>query len=116
MISNTSYKLVVVEEGSEKAVYGETFRKENLPEEAIEQVLNGSGFHGMRDFPKETFVTGFFADEMANTVGVPFEFEGVSYDLLLRTNIIMLFNLVYFLLSGMFIILVLIIFHSLYYL
>src|SRR5690625_3740113 len=69
MIANTGYKLVVVEEGSEKAVYGEPFRKENLPEEAIEQVLNGSGFHGMRDFPKETFVTGFFADEMANTVG-----------------------------------------------
>ena len=108
MIANTGYKLVVVEEGSEKAVYGEPFRKENLPEEAIEQVLNGSGFHGMRDFPKETFVTGFFADEMANTVGVPFEFEGVSYALFLRPNIKMLFTEVHYLLAGMFIIMALI--------
>src|SRR5690625_3928592 len=104
MIANTGYKLVVVEEGSEKAVYGEPFRKENLPEEAIEQVLNGSGFHGMRDFPKETFVTGFFADEMANTVGVPFEFEGVSYALFLRPNIKMLFTEVHYLLAGMFVV------------
>src|SRR5690625_6927818 len=45
---------------------------------------------------------------MANTVGVPFEFEGVSYALFLRPNIKMLFTEVHYLLAGMFIIMALI--------
>src|SRR5690625_2440244 len=103
-IANTGYKIVVVKEGAEKTVYGEPFREDNLPDEAVEQVWNGSEFHGMRDFPKETFVTGFFADEMANTVGVPFEYEGDVYALFLRPNIKMLFIEVHYLLAGMFIV------------
>src|SRR5690625_5104034 len=103
MIANTGYKLVVVEEGSEKAVYGEPFRKENLPEEAIEQVLNGSGFHGMRDFPKETFVTGFFSDETANTVGVPVKIDGQRHAIFIRPDIKLLFTEVHYLLGGMFV-------------
>src|SRR5690625_2368042 len=104
MIANTGYKLVVVKKGEEKTIYGEPFREDNLQDEAIEQVWNGGEFHGMRDFPKETFVTGFFADEMANTVGVPFEYNGDVYALFLRPNIKLLFTEVHYLLAGMFIV------------
>src|SRR5690625_332795 len=104
MIANSGYKLVIVKEGADKVFYGESFRKDNLSIEAIEQVWNDGEFHGMRDFPKETFVTGFFADETTNTVGVSFELEGEVYALFLRPNIKMLFTEVHYLLAGMFVV------------
>src|SRR5699024_11755866 len=70
--ANVGYKLYVVNESGESALYGVPFREENLADKDIESVLNNDRYHGMRDLSKETFVTGFFSDEMANTVGVPF--------------------------------------------
>src|SRR5699024_208443 len=64
---------------------------------------NGADYHGIRDLPNETFVTGFFADEIANSVGTPFTFNDKTYALFLRPNIKMLFTEVHYLLGGMFI-------------
>src|SRR5699024_7554380 len=77
---------------------------ENLAEKDIESVLNNERYHGMRDLPKETFVTGFFSDEMANTVGVPFIYDNEQYALFLRPNIKMLFTEIHYLLGGLFIV------------
>src|SRR5699024_11991585 len=78
--------------------------EENLAEKDIESVLNNERYHGMRDLPKETFVTGFFSDEMANTVGVPFTYDNEQYALFLRPNIKMLFTEIHYLLVGLFIV------------
>lgn len=99
--SATGYKLYVVNEAKEATLYGEDFRVENLSEKAIDQVLNGKVYHGMRDLPSETFVTGFFSNESANTVGVSFEYNGETYGLFLRPDIKMLFTEVHYILGGM---------------
>src|SRR5699024_12072754 len=85
--ANVGYKIYVVNESGESNLYGIPFREENLAEKDIELVLNNERYHGMRDLPKETFVTGFFSDEMANTVGVPFTYNNEQYALFLRPNI-----------------------------
>ena len=77
------------------------FGFENLLEKSIDGVLDGNAYHGMRDLPSETFVTGFFSDELANTVGVPFTHKGSQYALFLRPNIKMLFTEVHYILGGM---------------
>lgn len=102
--ANVGYKLYVVNESGESALYGVPFREENLAEKDIESVLNNERYHGMRDLPKETFVTGFFSDEMANTVGVPFTYDNEQYALFLRPNIKMLFTEIHYLLGGLFIV------------
>ncbi len=99
--SATGYKLHVVNEARIGTLYGEPFRSQNLSETAIEDVLSGEIYHGMRDLPSETFVTGFFSNELANTVGVPFKYKGASYALFLRPDIKMLFTEVHFILGGM---------------
>ncbi|WP_203249034.1 sensor histidine kinase [Sporosarcina beigongshangi] len=99
--SAVGYKLYVVNERREVMQYGEPFRVENLAEKAIDQVLNGDVYHGMRDLPSETFVTGFFSNESANTVGVPFDYKGQAYALFLRPDIKMLFTEVHYILGGM---------------
>lgn len=84
------------------------FASKNLSQNAVNQVLDGRAYHGMRDFPTETFVTGFFSDELANTVGVPFRHNGTGYALFLRPDIKFLFTEVHYLLGGMVIIMAII--------
>lgn len=95
------YKLYVVNAEKVATLYGEPFRVENLSESSIDGVLNGNAYHGMRNLPSETFVTGFFSNELANTVGVPFSYEGNKYALFLRPDIKMLFTEVHTILGGM---------------
>lgn len=101
--SKLGYKIYVVDETSHVSSFGAPFRQENLSEKSIQSVLEGNNYHGMRDLPKETFVTGFFSDEMANTVGVPFTHDGKKYALFLRPDIKILFTEAHYLLSGMFV-------------
>ena len=101
--ANVGYKIYVVNESGESNLYGIPFREENLAKKDMELVLNNERYHGMRDLPKETFVTGFFSDEMANTVGVPFTYNNEQYALFLRPNIKMLFTEIHYLLGGLFI-------------
>lgn len=99
--SAVGYKLYIVNEQRQEMQYGEPFRVENLAEKAIDQVLNGDVYHGMRDLPSETFVTGFFSNASANTVGVPFEYRGKAHALFLRPDIKMLFTEVHYILGVM---------------
>src|SRR5699024_8587267 len=102
--ANVGYKRYVVNESGESALYGVPFREENLAEKDIESVLNNERYHGMRDLPNETLVTGIVSDEMANTVSVPFTYDNEQYALLLRPNIKMLFTEIHYLLGGLFIV------------
>ncbi|WP_432353790.1 ATP-binding protein [Sporosarcina sp. A2] len=95
------YKLLLVDENLEGKRYGQSFRLDNLEEQDVMTVLQGKDYHGMRNFPTETFVTGFFSDETANTVGVPFTYKGAEYALFLRPDIKLLFTEVHYLLGGM---------------
>lgn len=99
--ADTGYKLYVVSEKREESFYGEPFREVNISSEAVESVLGKNVYHGMRDLPSETFVTGFFSDELANTVGAPFNHNGERYALFLRPDIKMLFTEVHYILGGM---------------
>lgn len=105
--ANVGYKIYMTNETREDTYFGDAFREKNLTDEAIEQVLANERYHGMRDLPKETFVTGFFSDEMANTVGVPFTYNGQQHGLFIRPNIKLLFTEIHYLLGGLFIVMAL---------
>ncbi len=95
------YKLLLIDQDLNEQRYGQLFRVNNLPADRAAAVVNGAVYHGMREFPTETFVTGFFADETANTVGVPLMYGGKNYALFLRPDIKLLFTEVHYLLGGM---------------
>src|SRR5699024_6585037 len=79
--------------------FGDPFREENIDEHTIQSVLDGNIFHGMAEFPQETFVTGFFSNELMNTIGVPFTKDGKQYALFMRPNVKLLFNEIHILLA-----------------
>src|SRR5699024_11953402 len=55
-------------------------------------VQEGNVYHGMLEFPRETFVTGFFANELDNTIGVPVNTGDGIYALFMSPDISLLFN------------------------
>lgn len=100
-IGDTGYQIYIVSEEDEASFYGGDFRIREISDSIVEKVLNGEVYHGMREFPKETFITGYFSNELTNTVGVPFTYEDKRYALFQRPNIKFLFNEIHLLLGGL---------------
>lgn len=86
-ISNLGFQIYLMDQDHNKKSYGKSFSRLNLDVDIMEQVLNGTTYHGIIQFPKKAFITGFFDDELRNTIGVPIENNGSRYALFMRPNI-----------------------------
>ncbi|MDR4950424.1 HAMP domain-containing sensor histidine kinase [Neobacillus cucumis] len=91
-ISKVGYQMCLVETNKNKTDFGKPFRDKSLSVTTEKEVLNGQIFHGMLHFPQGTFVTGFFANELKNTIGVPLKYNGKTFALFIRPDIKFLFN------------------------
>lgn len=101
VFGSSGYQLFMANESGDSNFYGGPFRVSTLPISIKDAVLEGEIYHGMRDYPKETFVTGFFSNELTNTVGVPVTYNDERYALFIRPDIKMLFTEVHLLLGGL---------------
>lgn len=100
-VGKIGYQLYVVDESGKGHFYGGKYRVQDLQASSVKKVLDGYIYHGMRQFPRQTFVTGFFANELSNTIGVPFSYENKRYALFVRPDIKLLFSEVHTLLGGL---------------
>ncbi|WEG19175.1 HAMP domain-containing sensor histidine kinase (plasmid) [Alkalihalophilus pseudofirmus] len=91
-ISNIGYQLKLIGEDGTTSSYGKPFRTPYIDGAIIESVLSGEVYHGIANFPRETFVTGFFANELENSIGVTFEHNRTNYALFLRPDITLHFH------------------------
>lgn len=101
MMGDAGYQIYIVDEEGVEQFYGGDFRVREIPDAIVNSVLDGEIYHGMRKFPKETFITGYFSNELTNTVGVPFTYDQKKYALFQRPNIKFLFNEIHLLLGGL---------------
>lgn len=99
--ASMGYQIYTVNASGYEQYFGASFKRQNLPQEAVDSVLAGEIYHGMREFPMETFVTGFFANELRNTVGVPFTYKNEPYAVFIRPDIKLLFSEVHVLMGWM---------------
>ena len=91
-VADAGYQFYLADGDSEGSFYGAEFRETTLAGSTVESVQDGNVYHGMLEFPRETFVTGFFANELENTIGVPVDTGDGVYALFMRPDISMLFN------------------------
>ncbi|WP_313958684.1 HAMP domain-containing sensor histidine kinase [Bacillus sp. X1(2014)] len=91
-IGSIGYQILLVNNEGDKYYFGSSFREKNLHADIPEKVLDGEVYHGIRNFPHKTFVTGFFANELKNSVGVPFQYKGEEYAIFIRPDIKLMFN------------------------
>lgn len=72
-VGGLGYQLVLFDENKNMSQFGSAFRDLKLPEHEIEKVLAGGEYHGVSEQPAGLFTTGFFNNELRNTIGVPVE-------------------------------------------
>lgn len=99
--ASMGYQIYVVNGSGYEQYFGANYKKENLKQAAVDSVLKGEIYHGMKELPMETFVTGFFANELRNTVGVPFHYQNERYAMFLRPDIKLLFSEIHVLMGWM---------------
>lgn len=105
-LGQMNYQILTVDQHGHKSFYGEPFRKDTLQSSAIQHVLQGLDYHGIKNKPFQLFVTGFFDNVTDNTVGVRFNEGKQSIAVFMRPDIgetfgefrIFLFVLLFFLL------------------
>lgn len=100
VLGDAGYQLYLTD-GDSVLRYGGEFRDEAIDPGNIQQVLDGGVFNGIREFPRQTFVTGFFANELTNSVGVPVLIGDAQYAMFLRPNIELLFQELHLLFGGL---------------
>lgn len=86
-IAGLSYQMYLVDEKGRGTAYGTAYRDLTLDSKIIESVQRGKVYHGMAEYPFGLFVTGFFENELANSIGVPIQAEGKQYALFLRPDV-----------------------------
>ena len=100
-VATVGYQLYVIDDDGNESYFGDPFREKSLSDNTITHVLGGNVYHGIAEFPQETFVTGFFANELKNTIGVPLQHKGTSYALFIRPDIELLFSEMHILFAWM---------------
>lgn len=84
--ASLGYKMYLVNGDGEERFYGLPFRKNDLKDEALRKVLDGEIYHGVGNFPGQLFVTGFFDNQLSNSIGVPVHINGETYALFMRPD------------------------------
>lgn len=85
-IAKLGYQIAVVPEDGEALYYGKAFDKTSLTDEALRVLTEQEIYHGMHNFSNQMFMMSHFANELQNTVGVPFTIEDKRYGLFLRSS------------------------------
>ncbi|WP_239774634.1 HAMP domain-containing sensor histidine kinase [Mammaliicoccus sp. N-M50] len=86
-LSELHYQAVLYNDKLKPTYYGDHFRKYNLDKQAVEDVLDGKTYHGIKNRPFNIFITGFFDNETRNTVGIKIQHQGSEYALFLRPSV-----------------------------
>lgn len=85
-VADLGYKIYLTNAEGESRFYGKPFRDENLEEHQLQTVLNGQVYHGVAEFPVSAFITGFFDNQLSNTIGVPVKVNNETYALFMRPD------------------------------
>lgn len=91
-IKELGYQFYLIDQKGTEHNFGPKFRAYNLSEEQINRVLNGEVYRGIRNFPWNIFITGFFNSELRNTIGMPLEWNGEKAALFIRPNTVQQFG------------------------
>ncbi|WP_342440119.1 HAMP domain-containing sensor histidine kinase [Paenibacillus sp. FSL L8-0436] len=84
--ASLGYKLYLSNGQGDEKFYGLPFRKNDLGEDVLQNVLAGEVYHGVAEFPSQAFVTGFFDNQLSNSIGVPVHINGQTYALFMRPD------------------------------
>ena len=86
-IANLGYEIYVVDDQKHGKRFGNAFRTIKISDATIDEVLQGKTYNGVSTYPTRLFITGFFDNELINSVGVPLKNGDKQYALFIRPDI-----------------------------
>ncbi|APC46898.1 HAMP domain-containing protein [Virgibacillus halodenitrificans] len=85
-MTDLGYKFYLIDQEGTEKTFGDPFSSTAMNERYIEKILDGQVYHGIKNYPWKPFVTGFFDNELVNTIGVPVMVDGERQALFVRPN------------------------------
>lgn len=85
-VASLGYKIYLSNDQGDEHFFGRAFRELDLKEGQLQKVLEGQVYHGVADFPNKAFITGFFDNELLNSIGVPLQMNDQRYALFMRPD------------------------------
>ncbi|MBC1904182.1 HAMP domain-containing histidine kinase [Listeria innocua] len=85
-VGELGYELYLTDGKDQSSYFGGAFRKKDLPNKTVQQVLAGETYHGIDTFDTGIFITGFFDNDVRNTIGVPVKVDGEQLALFIRQD------------------------------
>lgn len=86
-VAMLGYQIYVTNEMGETFFFGEPFQEKILPDEAKRVITHKEIYHGIDHEMNRSFMNSHFANELRNTVGVPFTFQQKKHGLFIRQDI-----------------------------
>ena len=99
-IANLGYQVYVIGDNGSTFSFGEPFHTIDVSQTIRELVFAGEVYHGMRDYHGKFLIFNHYANDIENTIGVPFEHNEERYALFIRPNNQMLFSDMHSLIAG----------------
>ncbi|RXZ81668.1 sensor histidine kinase [Paenibacillaceae bacterium] len=85
-IAALGYRIYVTNNEGDQRFYGNPFKNYHLNAEQLQQVLAGEIFHGVALYKANLLITGFFDNEIQNSIGVPIQMNGQTYAMFMRPD------------------------------
>ncbi|HWK23686.1 MAG TPA: HAMP domain-containing sensor histidine kinase [Ureibacillus sp.] len=109
-IAKLGYQVVVIDENKKITSYGAKFKKMHLNNEMVALVGSNSIYHGIREYKQNFSIMNHYANDVQNTIGVPFTMDNQNYAMFIRIDNASSFTEMHYLIVGFLFITTIIIF------
>ncbi|MER2126892.1 HAMP domain-containing sensor histidine kinase [Solibacillus sp. FSL H8-0523] len=99
-IAKFGYQLTISDAAGETTHYGNPFKKADVTPEMSAIIGTDQVYHGIQDYKETFFFMNHFANDVQNTIGVPFLLNGEPHALFIRQGNATLFSEMHFLIVG----------------
>ncbi|RUL53537.1 sensor histidine kinase [Lysinibacillus antri] len=109
-VAKLGYQIVIVDGNKEITNYGNEFAKTKLNNEMLALVGSNAIYHGIRNYKQKFSIMNHYANDIQNTVGVPFRIDNKNYAMFIRMDNASSFTEMHYLIVGFLLISAIIIF------
>ncbi|MGM9987422.1 MAG: sensor histidine kinase [Bacillaceae bacterium] len=100
-VAGLQYQVSLFDSEQHMQHFGTAFKEDKIDPAIVDSILKGNIYNGIADYDSNLFVTGFFKDDIQNSIGVPITSNGTTYALFLRPNVQQQFGELHFLFAFM---------------
>ena len=109
-IAKFGYQIVLVDENKKVKSFGTEFSKMKLNDKMIDLVGSNGIYHGIKDYKQNFSIMNHYANDVQNTIGLPFQIENKNYAMFIRIDNASSFTEMHYLIVGFLLISAIVIF------